>query len=65
MFTVKGHVRKGGALEALKEYSRAVDAYQKALEIDPNNTEASEGCRRCLHVSISLLANCTLFGIVI
>jgi len=46
----KGHVRRGGALEALKEYSRASDAYQKALELDPNNTEASEGARRCLHV---------------
>ncbi|CAK8676814.1 unnamed protein product [Clavelina lepadiformis] len=46
---IKGHIRKGGALEAMKEFSRAVDAYQKALEVDPNNSEATDGCRRCLH----------------
>lgn len=45
---VKGYVRKGGSLEAMKEYSRASDAYKKALEIDPNNNEATEGYRRCL-----------------
>ena len=44
-------MRKGGALEALKEFSRAADAYQKALDIDPNNPEASDGVRRCLLVS--------------
>lgn len=45
---VKGHVRKGGSLEAMKEYSRANDAYKKALEIDPNNSEATDGLRRCM-----------------
>lgn len=46
---VKGHVRKGGALEAMKQFTKAMDAYQKAMEIDPNNKEAKEGCSRCLH----------------
>nr|CAB3266646.1 stress-induced-phosphoprotein 1 [Phallusia mammillata] len=46
---IKGHVRRGGVLEAMKEFSRATDAYQKALDIDPNNSEASDGMRRCLH----------------
>uniref|UniRef100_H2YCX0 Stress-induced-phosphoprotein 1 n=1 Tax=Ciona savignyi TaxID=51511 RepID=H2YCX0_CIOSA len=46
---IKAHIRKGAALEAMKENSRALDAYQKAMDIDPNNAEASDGCRRCLH----------------
>jgi len=45
---VKGHVRKGGALEAMKQFTKAMDAYQKAMEIDANCQEAKEGCRRCL-----------------
>ena len=31
---------------AMKEYSRASDAYQKALEIDSNCQEALEGYKR-------------------
>jgi hypothetical protein len=34
---VKGHIRKGYALLALKEYNRAQTAFQKAMEIDENN----------------------------
>lgn len=45
---VKGHVRKGGCLEGMKEYTRALDVYKKTLEIDPNNNEATEGYKRCL-----------------
>jgi tetratricopeptide (TPR) repeat protein len=34
---VKGYIRKGYALLALKEYNRAQTAFQKAMEIDENN----------------------------
>ena len=34
---VKGYLRKGQALLGMKEFTRAQQAYQKVLEIDPNN----------------------------
>ena len=34
---VKGYLRKGQALIGMKEYTRAQQAYQKVLDIDPNN----------------------------
>ena len=36
MCAVKGYLRKGGCLVAMKELSRAASAYQKALDLDPN-----------------------------
>ena len=36
LFAVKGYLRKGNILTSMKEYSKAQDVYQKALEIDPN-----------------------------
>ena len=47
---MKGYVRKGGCLEAMKKYTEAVDVYKKALEIDPNNNEAKQGYSRCMNV---------------
>lgn len=50
---VKGYIRKGLALLAMKEYSKATTAFQKAMEMDPNNTEAIEGYRKCVMQSNS------------
>ncbi|CAD5121870.1 DgyrCDS10333 [Dimorphilus gyrociliatus] len=44
---IKGYLRKGANLLAMKEMSKASDAYQKAMEIDPNCSEAVEGYRKC------------------
>lgn len=44
---IKGWIRKGKILQAMKQQSKAVSAYQKALELDPQNSEALEGYRSC------------------
>lgn len=51
---VKGWLRKGLALLAMKDSVKARTAFQRALELDPNSTEALDGYRKC---SIDYFAN--------
>lgn len=44
---IKGWIRKGKILQGMQQPSKALAAYQKALEIDPTNAEALEGYRTC------------------
>ncbi|XP_066151577.1 stress-induced-phosphoprotein 1 [Euwallacea fornicatus] len=44
---IKGWLRKGGVLQGMQQSSKAIAAYQKALELDPNNAEALQGYRAC------------------
>ena len=36
VFSVKGYVRKGVLLKAMQQYDKAMEAFQKAIEIDEN-----------------------------
>jgi len=42
---VKGYLRKGASLVAIKEYSRAAEVYQKAIDLDANCQEAIDAYR--------------------
>jgi stress-induced-phosphoprotein 1 len=44
---IKGWIRKGKILQGMQNSSQALAAYQRALEIDPTNSEAMEGYRQC------------------
>lgn len=44
---IKGWIRKGKILQGMQQQSKALNAYQKALEIDPTNGEANDGYRAC------------------
>lgn len=44
---IKGWIRKGKILQGMQQQGKALSAYQKALELDPSNSEALEGYRSC------------------
>lgn len=44
---IKGWIRKGHILQGMQQQSKAISAFQKALELDPNNAEALQGYRSC------------------
>jgi len=44
---IKGYVRKGASLLALREKKKAEAAYAKAAEIDANHPEVVQGLQRC------------------
>lgn len=44
---IKGWIRMGKILQGMQQSSKALNAYQKALEIDPQNAEALDGYRAC------------------
>jgi len=44
---VKAYLRKAKACQAMSQTSKAMAAYEKALEIDPNCSEALDGYKNC------------------
>lgn len=44
---IKGWIRKGKILQGMQQQGKALTAYQRALELDPSNSEALEGYRSC------------------
>ncbi|KAL1490159.1 hypothetical protein ABEB36_012898 [Hypothenemus hampei] len=44
---IKGWIRKGTILQGMQQPNKAMSAFQKALDLDPSNTEALQGYRSC------------------
>jgi len=44
---LKAYLRKGKVLQGMGQQSKAMAVYEKALELDPNCSEAMEGYRAC------------------
>lgn len=51
---IKGWIRMGKIHQGMQQAGKAMSAYQKALELDPQNGEALEGYRAC---SVSVHSN--------
>lgn len=50
---IKGWIRKGKILQGMQQQGKAISAYQRALDLDPNNAEALDGYRSCSVASSS------------
>jgi len=44
---LKAYLRKGNVLKGMKQMQKAMDVYEKALEIAPDNDEAKQGFKQC------------------
>merc|ERR1712117_760836 len=44
---VKAYLRKAKVLQGMGQSSKAISAYEKVLEMDPNCSEAVEGYKNC------------------
>jgi stress-induced-phosphoprotein 1 len=45
---IKGHIRKGHICIALKNFQKAIEAFEKALVIDSTNQEANDGYKQAM-----------------
>ncbi|XP_044731476.1 stress-induced-phosphoprotein 1 [Chrysoperla carnea] len=54
---IKGWIRKGHILQGMQQNSKALTAFQKALELDSSNSEALAGYRACMSSGYNSNAN--------
>jgi len=56
---IKGYLRKANCLVMMKKEQEAIDTYQEALKIDPNNGEAKQGVQKAYQAKYGNQANMT------